>query len=127
MDNLSSSAFTLRPRTRVGVLRGVDHVVNDVQKVDFEVTSDEIKVTKAEGPVAFPSAPVDISGFDGTPEQQARIRHLLEKHKDVFATHDFDLGDTNTVEHHIETTTSQPISQTHRRIPPNQYQEVKKV
>ena len=44
----------------------------------------------------------------------------------TFATHDLDLGNTDTVTHHIELTHTEPVSQTFRRIPPNQYEEVKK-
>ncbi len=38
---------------------------------------------------------------------------------------EFDLGDTDTVEHRITTTDDEPVMQTFRRIPSNQYEQVK--
>ena len=70
--------------------------------------------------------PVDLSGLQGGEDQCLKLRQLLLKHKDVFASHDLDLGDASTVEHAITVNSSQPTAQTFRRIPPNQYNEVKK-
>ena len=126
IDNLSDTGYMLHPNTGIGVLRGVETVVDDSSELKFEVTCDEIKVTKVTPSNSSLPVPVDLSSFEGDDNQFLQVQKLLEKHQDVFATHDYDLGDTNTVQHKIETTESEPISQTFRRIPPNQYEEVKK-
>ena len=125
VDNISLSGFTLRPKTRLGVLRAIDNVVQDSNELNFTVTANELHVNRANTNTSSP-IPVDLSEFKGDDQQKIRICNLLEKHKDVFSSHDLDLGDTDTIEHHIQTTTSEPIAQTYRRIPPNQYNEVKK-
>lgn len=138
IDNISSAGFILRPNARVGILRGVDEVENNTCKVEFQASANEIYVssnisltnnesnTNNTSNPSTTSIPVDMSEFDGSEAQLTQINTLLQKHKHIFATHDFDLGNTNTVKHHINLTQTEPISQTFRRIPPTQYKEVKK-
>lgn len=61
----------------------------------------------------------------GTPEQQKELVAVLMKHADVFAANDEDLGYTDRVKHEIPLLDETPVSQPYRRIPPNQYKEVK--
>lgn len=61
----------------------------------------------------------------GTPEQQAELGALLAQYADVFAINDEDLGYTDQVEHEIPLLDQTPISQPYRRIPPNQYKEIR--
>ena len=49
----------------------------------------------------------------------------MMKYTDVFAAHDEDLGYTDQVKHEIPLLDETPVSQPYRRIPPNQYKEVK--
>ena len=132
IDNISSTGFILCRNTRVGVLRGVDEVENNTCKVEFQVSTNEIHIssnislTSTNNTSDSNTIPVDMSEFDGSKEQLAQINKLLQKHKHIFATHDLDLGNTDTVTHHIELTHTEPVTQTFRRIPPNQYEEVKK-
>ena len=46
-----------------------------------------------------------------------KIFKLLEKHADIFAQHDFDLEDTNMMEHKINTVVSELVVHTFRCIP----------
>ena len=131
IDNVSSSSFVLRRNTRIGVLRGVDVIETNTCHVEFQASSNEIhissNISSTTSSTPDPSTiPVDMSEFDGSEEHLAQINKLLLKHKHVFASHDMDLGNTDTVTHHIELTQTEPLSQTYRRIPPNQYEEVKK-
>lgn len=61
----------------------------------------------------------------GTPAQQAELKALLRGYLDVFAITDEDLGYTELVKHEIPLNDDLPVSQSYRRIPPNQFQEVK--
>ncbi len=61
----------------------------------------------------------------GTPEQQVQLKAVLEKYLGVFAADDDDLGYTDKVQHEIHLTDDVPLNQPYRRVPPNQYQEVR--
>lgn len=50
---------------------------------------------------------------------------MLRKYADVFAVCDEDLGYTDIVKHEIPVTNDLPVTQAYRRIPPNQFEEVK--
>ena len=63
---------------------------------------------------------------DWTQEQKARARAVLTKYSFLFAMDSMDLGKTNLVKHHIELTNYTPIKDRYRRIPPQQYEEVRK-
>ncbi|KAI8517499.1 hypothetical protein Bbelb_035160 [Branchiostoma belcheri] len=68
---------------------------------------------------------VDLDGADLTPEQEAKLEALLQKHSSVFSTHKHDFGYTETIKHRIPTGDTPPIRQPYRSIPPNLYKEVK--
>ena len=59
-------------------------------------------------------------------EQHEKARTLLVKYSFLFAMDSMDLGKTNLVKHHIELTNYTPIKDRHRRILPQQYEEVQK-
>ena len=61
-----------------------------------------------------------------TQEQKERARALLTKYSFLFAMGSMDLGKTDLVKHHIELTNYTPIKDRYRRIPPQQYEEVRK-
>ena len=74
---------------------------------------------------------IDIEGFipkdlPCTESQREKIVELFSRHKDVFLHNDLDIGYSNTVTHRIETTDDAPVTAPYRRIPPSQYEEVKK-
>ena len=61
-----------------------------------------------------------------TEEQQQRAKHVIKKYSFLFAMGTLDLGRTNLVKHKIELTDYTPIKDRYRRIPPHQYEEVRK-
>lgn len=69
--------------------------------------------------------PLDRVQIGGTPVQQAELRALLREYADVFAVRDEDLGYTDRVKHEIPVTDDVPVAQAYRRIPPNQFEEVR--
>lgn len=62
----------------------------------------------------------------GSKGQQEELRALLARYTDVFAfDDDDDLGYTDRVKHEINFVDDIPVNLPYRRIPPNQYTEVK--
>ena len=61
-----------------------------------------------------------------TEEQRNRVRVVIEKYSFLFAMGSLDLGRTDLVKHHIQLDNYTPIKDRYRRIPPHQYEEVRK-
>ena len=53
------------------------------------------------------------------------LQTLFEKHKDVFAKDDSDLGHTNRVTRRIRVIYETPVNKPYRRIPPSQIVEIR--
>ena len=60
------------------------------------------------------------------PELKTELHELLEEYSFLFAMDSMDLGKTDLIQHHIELTDFTPIKDRYRRIPPHQYDEVRK-
>ena len=59
-------------------------------------------------------------------DQRAKLERLLQKHRRVFSQDDYDVGTVNAgIEHTIPTVDDQPVKVPYRRIPPNQWAEVR--
>ena len=61
-----------------------------------------------------------------TEKQQQRARDVIKTYSFLFAMGTLDLGKTNLVKHKIELTDYMPIKDRYHRIPPHQYEEVRK-
>ena len=61
-----------------------------------------------------------------TEEQCSRVWTVIEKYSFLFAMSSLDLGWTDLVKHHIQLDNYTPIKDRYRRIPPHQYEEVRK-
>ncbi|XP_041935239.1 uncharacterized protein LOC121697664 [Alosa sapidissima] len=59
-------------------------------------------------------------------QEQQEARGLLEKYSNTFSQSDGDLGCTNLVQHTIPLLDDAPVRQRYRRLPPSQYDLVKK-
>ncbi len=128
--NLALEDVWLPPKARLGVLsRGhqVDSGTCDVAFRRISGDHEEVTVsvrsmteTKGDG-----QCPLDRVQIGGTPVQQAELRALLREYADVFAVCDEDLGYTDRVKHEIPVTDDVPVAQAYRRIPPNQFEEVR--
>lgn len=60
-----------------------------------------------------------------TPEQEQQVRNLVMKFDDIFSKSEDDIGFCNKIEHRIPTEDNIPVRIPHRRIPPNQWSEVR--
>lgn len=130
--NLASEDVWLPPKTRLGVLSQGHKVESNSCKVEFQRVSDDHEevtvhvrsMTEVQGDGDLP-CPVDRVQMGGTPAQQVGLQALLRQYADVFAMSDNDLGYTDLVKHEIPVTDDIPVTQVYRRIPPNQFEEVR--
>jgi hypothetical protein len=60
-----------------------------------------------------------------TPQQDIKVRELLEKHKNIFSKNDADIGFCDKVKHRIDPIDERPFKQRHKRIPPGMVDEVR--
>ena len=66
---------------------------------------------------------IDLSGIkDWDPE----VRELFKEYGQLFALDNLDMGPTSVVKHEIKLNDYTPFKERYRRIPPHQYEEVKK-
>uniref|UniRef100_A0A9J8AN32 ribonuclease H n=1 Tax=Cyprinus carpio carpio TaxID=630221 RepID=A0A9J8AN32_CYPCA len=128
--NFSQEDVWLSPRTRLGILSKVECVDSSQQcevrfqriSADLEQVTLNIKDGQSKDCVQEILDKIDVGGSE---YEQAQLRSLLKKYIDVFALEDEDLGYTDKITHEIHLTDDEPITLPYRRVPPNQYKEVK--
>ena len=70
---------------------------------------------------------LDLSGMkDWGEEDQQKARDLLVEFHDLFALEELEMGRTNLIKHKIRLKDETPFKERYRRIPPQQYDEVRK-
>ena len=70
---------------------------------------------------------LDLEGIKTwTEQQQCSVRKLLEEYQHLFALNLKELGKTSLVQHEIKLNDKTPFKERYRRIPPHQYEEVRK-
>ena len=69
----------------------------------------------------------DLEGIESWSEQQqCSVRKLLEEYQQLFALNLRELGKTSLVQHEIQLSHKTPFKERYRRIPPHQYEEIRK-
>ena len=76
--------------------------------------------------ILFEQIKLEEGTADWTEEQKSRVKSVIEQYSFLFAMNSLDLGRTDLVKHHIELKDYTPIKDRYRRIPPHQYEEVRK-
>ena len=61
-----------------------------------------------------------------TPEDVQKAKELVQKFHTIFSKNDLDLGKTDKVKYKIKVTDPVPFKERYRRIPPSQYEAVRK-
>ena len=70
---------------------------------------------------------LDLKGIElWTEQQQYSVRKLLKEYQHLFALNLRELGKTSLVQHEIQLSDKTPFKERYRRIPPHQYEEVRK-
>ena len=70
---------------------------------------------------------LDLTGYDSwTQDQLDAMDDVIEHYHHIFAVEDLELGRTDLVKHEIKLTNYIHFKERYRRIPPHQYEEVRK-
>ena len=70
---------------------------------------------------------LDLKGIESwTEQQQQSVRKLLKEYQHLFTLNLKELGKTSLVQHDIQLSDKTPFKERYRRIPPHQYEEVRK-
>ena len=70
---------------------------------------------------------LDLKGIESwTEQQQYSVRKLLEEYHHLFALNLKELGKTSLIQHEIQLSDKTPFKERYMRIPPHQYEEVRK-
>ena len=124
--NFGDTDIRLQPRTPIAVLQNA----TPEPTVDIlNVGAEEVMVTARDATRGMTSterlaARMDIS-TDLTVEEHAQMMSLMTKHSSVFSRDEDDIGCCDVVKHRIHTTDNIPVRLPHRRIPPQQWEEVR--
>ena len=139
--NMNKEDKWLQPKTRVGwVHRDVEEVIphpyvlETVQDQEVKIVNQEEANGKTDQQDEKTEAPekndnplnIDLSHADATEDEKKSFIEMINRHADVFAKHDDDLGYCDLIPHKISTVDDTPVKAPYRRIPPSQLAEVKK-
>lgn len=125
--NTSSRSVTIPAQSVLCQLVAVDDIIPI-----FENTSNSLVNVSSQQVVNEPhsdfSSKFDMDQISKNlnPEQKSEVLKLLQQWKSVFSLHDLDLGHTTMVKHQIKLNDETPFKQRVRRIPPSQYDAVRK-
>ena len=82
---------------------------------------------KEEGRVKEILESLNLQGIESwTEQQQQSARNLIREYQHLFALNFSEYGKTSLVQHDIKLDDMTPFKEQYRRIPPHQYEEVKK-
>ena len=100
------------------------------EKVTKDITKEnqsEYSPKEDDGRVSKILEKLDLEGIESwTEQQQCSVRKLLEECQHLFTLNLMELGKTSLVQHEIKLSDKTPFKERYRRIPPHQYEEVRK-
>ncbi len=139
--NPTDQGVSLMPRTCLGTVQPAEVLAKE--QLAFTVGSSEVVVSCAldadcqEVSSVTPSRAVRqqsnqtlpervlLTNFPGTDAEKREAGRIFREYADVFTHKGEELGCTSTVHHRIQTEDDVPVNERYRRIPPNQFEEVK--
>ena len=128
--NIGPEDVWLEPKTRLGTLQSAEVIRSSDDEFRVEFTSTEVSIRKIRGNTEsqqnLGKIDFDLGDVVLTNQQRERLDNMFVKHRDAFALNDDELGFTSTIKHPIRLSDDTPIKIPHRRIPPNQLDEVKR-
>ncbi|XP_077384383.1 uncharacterized protein LOC144023007 [Festucalex cinctus] len=126
--NLSHHAITVRPYTHLANAFLVDNVVEFSDKAQDKCNDDVSKRACLSLNQVVTKSEVDLSEAAVENEhQRSLLKELIEKNRNVFSQHPLDYGCTKTMTHEIPLVDPRPFRIPYRRIPPSQWQDVRKL
>ena len=116
----------LAPKLASCQLKFVNNQGPESNELEFvNSTNSQSKLTKERRDKIF--SKLDLTGYDDwTQDQRDLMNATIERYHHIFAVEDLELGRTNLVKHEIKLTNYVPFKERYRRIPPHQYEEVRK-
>ena len=126
LKNLTCKSITLqkgRVVAEVGPANAIPHMLapkeNELQK-EFPQETEEERVQKL-------FQVLDLKGLETwLEEEQVKAKELIKKYQDIFALKDTELGHTKLIKHEIKLLDDKPFKERYWRIPPQQFEEVRK-
>lgn len=126
--NLSQHPVTIKPHTQLANVSLVDGVMDFSDKKQGQSYGGSSKDTCLSLTQVISSCCVNLSKAAVEDENQRSIlKKLVERNADVFSQHPLDYGHTKTVQHEIPLVDSKPFRLPYRKIPPSQWQDVRKM
>lgn len=126
--NLSDEDVFLTERTPVGTVHAVHSVVSPGVKAEeiagkVVVSCDTIS---AESDVSDLKVPESLLGAASNEEERKQLHDLYCEFPETWVKDDLDVGYSDLIKHKVPLLDDVPVSQTYRRIPPTQLEEVRK-
>jgi len=117
VTNFSNKDIEIQRRQKIGECYGGKVLVNAIPASRNEQKNKKDTRMKQ---------PFNLSSSELTEQQKVTASELLENWSEVFARSQTELGEAKAVKHSIKLTDSTPFRERHRRVPPAQYEEVRK-
>ena len=129
LRNLSEKPQVLTKGTVVAKIQPANLIPPKLAPRFTNLNSNNVNKTSEPSPERIEKlfSKLNISGADDwSEENRLKLRQLFIEHHHIFALDDLELGKTDMVKHVIRLNDDQPFCECYRRIPPHQYDEVKK-
>lgn len=128
--NVTEEGVTLHPRTRLGTVQLIEEEIVP-EKVSVKVSCNRIVVSasstssEVDG-IKSATCPVDLKDASCSSDERQQLENFVKTNADMFSNDEDDLGYTARMPHSINLRDDEPVASTFRRIPPTQYEEVKR-
>ena len=87
---------------------------------------DRMPLSPEQTKILFEQIKLGEGTAEWTEEQRQRVKSVIEKYSFLFVMNSLDLGRMDLIKHHIKLKDYTPIKDRYQRIPPHQYEEVRK-
>jgi transposase InsO family protein/predicted aspartyl protease len=132
--NTGTKTITLRSKRQIGYVTPVDHVSahlclsEDNVKQNSEKSCSPVPDTVTDELLSSPAFQKALSEFTYgkqlTESQKTELKDLMLRYPDCISVHDFDIGKTDLLEHHIDTGDALPQRRHPYRISPAEQRKV---
>ena len=129
LHNLSEKTQTLQKGTVVACIQAANLIPPKLAPRVTNVNNNNDKESQDPSPKRIEKlfSKLDLSGAEEWEEtDRLKLKELFVKFHHIFALEDMELGKTDMVKHVIRLDDQTPFRERYRRIPPHQYDEVKK-
>ena len=127
LKNLTCKPITLQKGKVVAEIGPANAIPSMLAPKIEKENSDKTEKENVESRVEKLFQVLDLQGLENWSEgNQEGARALIRDYQDIFALKDTELGHTKLVKHEIKLLDDKPFKERYRRIPPQQFEEVRK-